>query len=264
MIYLWGLFVGLAAGFLSGLLGIGGGIIIVPLLSWLFVKQGFVGEHVMHFAVGTSLATMVFSTVAASFFHHKKKAVRWELFWWIAPGTVVGGLIGGGLGDLFSKDVLKLLFSLFCLSISVLFIKKETVIPESNGRLPIPHFSLLLIGLAVGTIASMIGVGGGIILVPLLVRLHLPLPQASALSVSCTLPTVLSGMSSAIFFGWDAPAMPMPTLGYVVWPLALLQGLASVLSARLGVHLAHRLPRKYLRKILAALLLCVAWLMLPL
>lgn len=264
MIYLFSIFIGALAGLLSGLFGIGGGIIIVPCLSYVLISQSFPPESVMHFAVGTSLATMVFSTLSASFFQHRKKAVMWSLFWFIAPGTALGGILGSGLGDLLSKAVLQSFFGAFCLLIAILFFRKESSSPRVNGALPIPKPLFFFIGVMVGILASMIGVGGGLILIPLLVRLHLSLPQASALSVSCTLPTVMAGMFGAVLFGLDHPSVPLPTVGYVIWPLALIQGSVSLLTARVGVYCAHRLSSFWLRKLLAVLLLCIAWLMLPL
>ena len=262
MIYLYSILIGALAGLLSGLFGIGGGIVIVPLLSYLLTILHFPVETAINFAAGTSLATMVFSTLSASFFQHRKKAVLWHLFWYIAPGTMLGGLIGSGLGDLLPKEILKGTFSVFCLVVAVLFFRKEITPKDPEAGLPIYKTSLLLIGLLVGILASMVGVGGGVLLVPLLVRLHLSFPHAIALSVSCTLPTVTAGMVGAIIFGWDHPPVPLPTLGYVIWPLALIQGSISLLTARLGVHLAYQLPLFWLRKLLAVLLLLIAWLML--
>lgn len=264
MIYLLCLMIGALAGLLSGMFGIGGGILLVPLLNFVLTAQQFPPEHVMHLAVGTSLGTMIFSTFSATLFQHKKKAIQWSLFWYIAPGTILGGFLGVMLGDHIPKDILKGCFSVFCLIISVLFFKKDKASLKQDSKIPLSKITLTFIGLLIGTLASMVGVGGGVILVPLLVRLSLPLPQAIALSVSCAFPTVVAGTISAIIFGLDTPPMPIPTLGYVIWPMVLIQGGASILMARVGVQLAHHLPRFWLRKTLGALLLFIAWLMLPL
>ncbi|MCS5709551.1 sulfite exporter TauE/SafE family protein [Candidatus Berkiella cookevillensis] len=266
MIYIFAVVIGAFSGLLSGLLGIGGGVAVVPLLSYAFMiaHVSIPADMVMHYAVGTSLATMVFSTLSASFFQHKKGAVLWPLFWYIAPGTVLGGLLGGFIADSFSSHFLKVCFAAFCAFISLLFFRKERVerSPEDKQSLRIPKCVLTVIGVFIGTIAGMLGVGGGVLLIPLLVALHFSLPQASALSVSCTLPTVIAGTVSAIYFGWDAPPIDLPSIGYVIWPIALTQGVVSVLTAKLGVHITHTLPRYYLRKLFAILLLCIAWLML--
>lgn len=260
--------IGAFSGFLSGLLGIGGGIVVVPLLSYalMITHASIPVEMLMHYAVGTSLATMVFSTLSASFFQHKKKAVFWPLFWYIAPGMILGAGFGGFIADSFSSRVLKLCFATFCVFISLLFFRKEPVESRAKEKksLHIPKYALTVIGVFIGTIAGMLGVGGGILLIPLLVMLHFSLPQASALSVSCTLPTVVAGTVSAIYFGWDAPPIDLPSIGYVIWPIALTQGGVSVLTSRLGVHISHTLPRYYLRKLFATLLFCIAWLMLAL
>lgn len=266
MIYVFAVIIGAFAGLLSGLLGIGGGVIVVPLLTYVFMAEAvpIPTDMVMHYAVGTSLATMVFSTLSASFFQHKKGAVLWPLFWYIAPGTVLGGLLGGFVADSFSSDILKICFAVFCACISLLFFRKETVqLASSEVRpLPVPKYALTAIGVFIGTIAAMLGVGGGILLIPLLAALHFSLPQASALAVSCTLPTVIAGTMGAIYFGWDTPRIDLPSIGYVIWPVALTQGIVSVLTAKLGVHITHTLPRYWLRKLFATLLLCIAWLML--
>lgn len=264
MIYLFCLGIGALAGLLSGLFGIGGGILLVPLLNVILLKQNLPPEHIMHFAIGTSLGTMIFSTLSATVFQQKRKAVQWPLFIAIAPGTILGGFLGVAIGDAISKEVLRGCFSLFCLVIAYLFLKKEKYQLQPNQAISFPKIVLTGMGLLVGTIASMVGIGGGIILVPLLVRLHLSMPQAIALSVSCAFPTVLAGTTSAIIFGWDAPAISLPHLGYVIWPMVFIQGVASIFMAKVGVHLAHRIPRFWLRKILATLLLFIAWLMLPL
>jgi uncharacterized membrane protein YfcA len=268
LIYAFAVVIGAFSGLLSGLLGIGGGVAVVPLLSYAFAitHAPIPADMVMHYAVGTSLATMVFSTLSASFFQHKKKAVLWPLFWYIVPGTVLGGLLGGFIADSFSSRFLKICFAAFCVFISLLFFRKEPVEGSAEEKqkqsLRIPKYALTVIGVFIGTIAGMLGVGGGLLLIPLLVMLHFSLPQASALSVSCTLPTVIAGTVSAIYFGWDAPPIDLPSIGYVIWPIALTQGIVSVLTAKLGVHITHTLPRYYLRKLFATLLLCIAWLML--
>lgn len=263
LILICGIFIGAIAGLLSGLFGIGGGIIMVPLINALLIYQGYPAEHTMHFAVGTTLATMIFSTASSSYFHFRKGPILWQYVFYIAPFMVLGSFLGVGVADHFSTQILKGIFSLFCAAIALHFFQKTTT-KHPPKPFPPAHLGFSVLGFGIGICAGLAGIGGGILLIPILVRLGGPLKQIGPVSAICSLPTVSMATLSAIYFGQDLSySLDMPHWGYVLWNLALVQGIFSVLSAYFGVQLAHHLETYWLRRILACLLLLIAGLMFP-
>jgi len=268
MLVFYAVVAGAIAGVLPGLFGIGGGIILVPLISFILVQQGFPANNIMQYAIGTSLATMVFSTASASFFQIRKGFALWAYLKKIAPFMILGGIIGVGLGDYFSNNLLKIIFSLFCtiMAINITFGKLSNKALDASTDLGLPrvHWGFSFLGLGVGCCAGLIGIGGGVLLLPVLTRMGWPLKTVGALAALCTFPTVLFAAISAVLFGLDSSYQPtVPHLGYIIWPLALIQGLVSLLAAYFGVHLAHTLPEKQSKRILACLLLLISGLMFP-
>lgn len=272
MLIFYAVLTGAMAGILPGLFGIGGGIVLVPMIHFMLIQQGFPVDSLMQYAIGTSLATMVFSTASASFFQIKKGFALWAYLKMIAPFMILGGIIGVGLGDYFSNNLLKIIFSIFCILMAINFTlgKLPDKLPNKVLDKPIgsepakAHWGFCFLGLGVGSCAGLIGIGGGVLLLPVLTRMGWPLKKGGGLAAICTFPTVLFAAISAIFFGLDASYQPtMPHLGYVIWPLALIQGSVSLVSAYFGVHLAHILPEKQLKRILACLLLLISGLMFP-
>lgn len=262
LVLIYGILIGAIAGILAGLFGLGGGIVIVPLINTILLSQGYPAEHAMHFAIGTSLATMIFSTGASSFFNYQKKNVHWPFVKYIAPFMVLGGAIGVGLGDNFPSHTLRGVFSALCALIACsIFLEAK---PKQHATFPEASFFHSLLGLMIGTCAGLAGLGGGILLVPVLARLGAPIKGIGPVSALCSLPTVFVGTLSAIYFGWDVPyQLDIPHWGYVLWSMAIVQGVTSILTAYLGVMLLHKLSGPWLKRILAGLLLLISTLMFP-
>lgn len=260
MSYFLIIFIGLFAGILSGLLGLGGGVVIVPCLNALFEWQKLPHEIQMHLAIGTSLATMVMTTGAVAFAHHKRKAIYWPYLKWLIPGIVLGALIGVFITKHLSTAYLEVLFGCFCLLLSFyMFISKNGVSEKKSH----PHPSILFVlALGIGIISSLLGVGGGIILIPLLIHLGLDLRQAMATSITSAFVTTITASMMAMVAGWHSPHLPPHTLGFVLWPLALMLGVSSMVGAPLGVRLVHHLPMQMTKRIFAGILCGVAFKML--
>jgi hypothetical protein len=245
---------GALAGLVAGLLGIGGGLVVVPALLFVLGGQAFPPDLQMHLAIGSSLATIVFTSSSSTFAHHRKGAVRWDIFWRIAPGVVAGGFIGSGLAHLASSGLLETIFGIFELAVAVhILLDRE---PPPGSRVPGP-LGLLGSGTAIGALASFLGVGGGVLTVPFLLWCRVQVLEAVATSAVCTLAVALAGTAGFIVSGWNAPGLPAGATGYVYWPAVAGVSVASMLVAPLGAKLAHRLPRRGLKLIFAGLLAVV-------
>lgn len=245
--------VGSLSGLLAGLFGIGGGLVIVPVLvAWFTATGGAVPPELrMHFAIGSSLGVIVFTSVSSLLAHHRRGAVLWDVVLRLVPGILLGGLAGAAVADALSNDRLKSLFGLFVLAIAVHMVR---------GRLPSAHQSLpgvigfVLAGLVIGTFSALAGIGGGVMTVPFLVWCAVPMRTAVGTAAACTLPVAVAGVIGFVIAGWSAGgAVPWAT-GYVYWPAVAGIAVASVLTAPLGARLAHTLPVPQLRRAFAVLL----------
>ncbi|HWP94305.1 MAG TPA: sulfite exporter TauE/SafE family protein [Gammaproteobacteria bacterium] len=247
--------IGALTGLLAGLLGIGGGLIVVPALLYLFAWQDVAEAARMHLAIGTSLATIVLTSTAAVHAHHRRRAVDWPIVAHLTPGLFAGGAAGAALAGLLPAGMLRALFGLFALAMAVHVAFEKGVGVQER----VPRVELRLIaGLAIGVLAALVGVGGGILVVPFLLWSGTSPVRAVATSAACTVPIALAGAAGYIIIGWDDPLRPAWSTGYVLWPAALTIAAASMLFAPLGVALAHRLPYRHLRRLFALVLLAVA------
>lgn len=250
------LLMGALAGFLAGLLGIGGGLILVAALVWVLPQQGVPAEAVMHVALATSLASIVFTGVSSARAHFLRGSILWRSGLRLIPGVVIGGLLGGKLAALLDGDWLRFGVAAFCLGAALQLIwggPKQA----QDGHEPI-SFWLWPAGVVIGVVSALVGIGGGSMTVPLLIALGAAPVRAVGTSAACG---VVIGLSSALSYGWNAPAdlvMPSGAFGYVYLPATLMIAAASVFAAPQGAALAHRLPAHYLKRIFAALLLLVA------
>lgn len=245
---------GTFAGFLGGLLGIGGGLVVVPALIAFFQFQGLPSEHAMQVAVGTSLAAMTFTSFSSAGAHIRKKGVNWSLFWRLAPGTLVGTIFGSWTADMLPSLALKTIFGCLVLLLGIYFIcYKPRESRESH------HFRqkwlLYGAGLFIGWISSIMGIGGGIVTVPLLAAFHQPL--RAAISTSAVIGSVIALVGAIAFVGFGFKEQAMDhAFGYVYVPAFLTIGLFAFLSAPLGAKMAYTWPVGLLSKFFGALLLC--------
>lgn len=245
------LLLGAVAGIISGLFGLGGGVILVPALAWLFKSEGFSPELIMHMAIATSLATIIATSISSMWAHHKAKAVNWEMVFQLVPGIIVGSIAGAYLAEQLSTALLKQVFALFLIFISAqLFFQLQ---PE-KGEKALSSLQKRVGGLVIGALSALLGIGGGSITVPFLIKANILARNAVAISSACGLPIALSGSLSYLLMGWRAEGLPENSLGYVYLPALVGIISSSVLTAPLGARLAHQLPAQTLKKWFALLL----------
>ncbi|WP_022666322.1 sulfite exporter TauE/SafE family protein [Desulfospira joergensenii] len=245
---------GAVAGVLAGLLGIGGGLVIVPMLTFAFTGQGFPHEHILHMALGTSLASILFTSVSSMRSHHKRGAVIWPVVMRITPGILVGTFFGAWVASLLSTNFLKGFFGVFLLYVAtqmLLGIKPKPTrdIPGTAG--------IFSAGSIIGIFSSLVGIGGGTLSVPFLVWCNTQVHKAIGTSSAIGFPIAVAGTLGFVLNGLGIENLPSFSLGYV--NLGALAGIvaASVLTAPIGVKLAHSLPIDKLKKIFALLLYVV-------
>ncbi|WP_047391184.1 sulfite exporter TauE/SafE family protein [Chitinibacter sp. ZOR0017] len=256
--------VGLLAGFLAGLLGVGGGLVIVPALLAVFKLVGVLPAHQQHLALGTSLATIVFTGIASVRAHHAKGAVRWDVVRRITPGILLGTFAGAQIAGLISTRALQWIFVAFAYFVAAQMLLNWQTKP--SRQLP-GQAGLLGMGGLIGVLSSWVGIGGGSLSVPFMNACNVPVKTAIATSSAIGVPIAVAGAIGYIVSGWGIAGLPSYSLGFIYIPALLGIVLASFPMARLGAAAAHRLPVPVLKKIFAALLIILAskmlWGLLP-
>jgi uncharacterized membrane protein YfcA len=247
--------IGAIVGFLAGLLGIGGGMTMVPLLTMIFTREGFPLDHVVHMAVATSTATIVFTSISSAREHHRHGAVLWGVVAGLAPGIVVGSLAGPQIVGRMSTSWLAGFFGVFVAASAtqMLFDRK----PKPTRDLPGPG-GLFGVGGGIGLISSMVGAGGGFLSVPFMTWCNVRIHNAVATSAALGLPIALAGTVGFVIAGLSAEDMPPQTLGYIYVPALVAIVAASMLVAPVGARTAHRWPVKKLKRAFALLLYVLA------
>ena len=247
---------GATAGFLSGLIGIGGGLVVVPLLNMIFLLQGDIPQElVMHMAVGTSLSSILFTAFSSARSHARRGGVLWDYVKGLAPAIVLGTLCAAWLASSMSTAGLRSFFVAFllCVATQMLF----DFYPHPRKAMPGKGI-LALAGFTIGSVSSLVGLGGGSMSVPFLRWCGVGMRQAVGTSAAISWPIAVSGTIGFIIVGWNAPALPEWSLGYVSLPATLGIACASVFFAPLGVKVAHTLPVASLRRIFAIFLYVTA------
>jgi uncharacterized membrane protein YfcA len=249
--------VGAISGVLAGLLGIGGGLIIVPALAYLLTD--IPDNLVMHVAVGTSLAVVTVTSMSSTRSHHQRGTVRWDLWRSLSPGLVIGTLAGAYVADQLPGSALKIFFAVFELLVALYLAFGAQATPAAKT----PHFAVTLVAaFFIGIVCAFAGVGGGIMIVPLLTWLRLPIKEAVSTSAACGLPIAASGTIGFMVVGLNtAQQLPVWSTGYIYWPAFFGLMVTSVLFAPLGAKIAHALPSQVLRRIFAIFLMALAVLM---
>ncbi len=248
------LVVGAVAGILAGLLGIGGGLVIVPALVWLLVAQGLDGNLAVPVAVATSLATMLLTAASAVWFQHRRGALDWIAVARLAPAVAVGAAAGAGLAVVIPGRALALIFAFIVAAIGLrMLFATSTRISER------PAFPRLwwIIGPIIGAVSAMIGIGGGTFNVPYLARNGYVMVRAVAIASACGWPIAAGGALVFILSTVELPGLNWH-IGYVWLPGMVLIGLAGMLAAPAGVALAHHLPAARLRRLFGGVLILVA------
>jgi len=244
---------GLVAGFLAGYLGIGGGLVLVPALSWLFSRDAATADVAVQMAVATSLSTMLFSSMSSLLAHHRRGAILWPLVRQMAPGLLAGALLGSVIADRIGNDALAAVFGVFVVVVAIQMLRGGA----QPGHRPLPGWPVVTsTGLGIGTISSLLGIGGGSMTVPWLLWHGRQVRNAVATAAACGYPIAIAGTVGFVLLGDNASSTP--SLGYVHLPALAGVAVFSVLGAPLGVAAVHRSSPLLAKRIFAAFLLIVA------
>lgn len=246
---------GAVVGFFAGLLGIGGGSLMVPVLVMMFAAQGFSSGEVMHLALGTSMATIFFTSISSVRTHHAHGAVLWPIVARITPGIVLGTLLGTHIASLVPTKALALIFTLFICYVSVQMILNAK--PQPHRDMP-GWFGTSLVGMGIGGISCLVAIGGGALSVPFMTWCNVKVQNAIGTSAAIGFPIALGGAIGYIWNGWGVAGLPAGSVGFVYLPAVVGVAAVSVLTAPVGARLTHTLPVKTLKQIFAAILLALA------
>lgn len=246
---------GVVAGFLAGLLGIGGGGMMVPVLVWLFAEQGYPHEHIVHMGVATAMATVIFTSLSSVRAHARRGSVRWDIARAMAPGMLLGGFLGALVADRFSTFGLGMFFVVFVYIMATNMLVDRKPAP---GRSTPGKGGLFVVGTMIGVLSALIAIGGAMMTVPFLIWCAVPVLHAVGTSSAVGFPVALASTVGYIWIGADAVGTPATAWGYVDVPAVVSVATASVLLAPLGARLAHRLPTRILRRVFAVFLFVLA------
>lgn len=249
------LLLGAFVGLLAGLLGVGGGLIMVPVLAAIFIYNGLPYEVIMHLALGTSLASILFTSLSSVYSHHKHQAVNWGHVRKLSPGVLLGAWFGGLSASGLSTDILKPVFAVFELFVAAYMLSSiKTQTHKSSPSL----LNITTSGGVIGYISSIVGIGGGTMTVPWLMWHGSSIHKAIATSAAVGFPIAAGGAISYLYAGWDHDLLPTYSLGFIYLPALFSIIISSVLFAPIGANLAHKLDVQKLKQIFAFLLIGLA------
>ncbi|MBA3902674.1 MAG: hypothetical protein C0522_03210 [Rhodocyclaceae bacterium] len=243
------------AGFFAGLLGIGAGIVLVPALYEVFEGLGFPADLTLRLALGTSMAGIVFNSLASLRAHHRRMAVLWPVVRGITPGILAGTLLGTQLAHHLPVRILGIFFAVLLVLIAVQLALEFK--PSPHRTLP-GRAGMAAVGGGIGLLMSLIAGGGGALSVPFLLWCNIGVREAIGTAAAIGFPIAISGTLGFVIAGWDAPGLPAWSLGYVYLPALAVIAAASSATAPLGAQAAHRMPTRTLRRIFAAVMFLVA------
>jgi uncharacterized membrane protein YfcA len=246
------LLLGAVAGFFAGLLGVGGGAIMVPVLALMFAAQGFPEQHLMHLALGTSMATIVFTSISSLRAHHKHGAVIWPIVRDIAPGIIVGTLLGAQVAGLIPTRPLAIFFAIFIAYVAVQMILN--VKPKPSRQLP-GKAGMFGVGAFIGGISALVAIGGGSLSVPFMTWCNVKVHHAIGTSAAIGFPIALAGTIGYMISGYGAANLPAGSFGFIYLPALAATVVVSMLVAPIGARVAHSLPVATVRKVFAGLLI---------
>ncbi len=249
------LVIGLCTGFLAGLLGIGGGMIMVPFLTFILTAKGFPADYTVKMAVATSLATICLTSLSSVRAHHKRGAVLWPIVRLLAPGIVLGSIVGAQFAAALPGKLLGILFAIFvAFSATQMFIDRK---PKPSRTLP-GHLGTFSMGWVIGMLSSLVGAGGAFVSVPFMTWCNVKIHDAVGTSSALGFPIALAGTLGYIWAGQNMPEMPPGSVGFLYLPGLVIISLASVCTAPLGARTAHRMDIRPLKKVFASILYVLA------
>lgn len=239
-------------GYFAGLLGIGGGLVLVPVLTMLFIAQDFPADRILHLALGTTMATIIFTSLASLRTHHKHGAVNWSVVKSITPGIIIGALGGATLAGTLTSQLLSIIFVAFIFYAATQMLLKLS--PKPSRQLP-GNVGMIAAGIIIGTLSSLVAIGGGLLSIPFLTLCNIKLRHAIGTSAAIGFPIAVAGTVGYITNGiMQTQPLPVNSLGYVHLPALGWLVLASMLSAPLGARMTHTTETATLRKIFVVLL----------
>ena len=249
------LLIGALAGFLAGLLGIGGGVVMVPLFVFVFAAQGAPSQHVLHMALATAMATIMFTSISSVRAHHAHGAVDWRVARMMAPGMLAGAFAAALVAGLIPTRPLAAMFTALMLyaATQILFDLR----PKSTRELP-GAGGVLAAGALIGAVSSLLAAGGAFLSIPFLSWCNVPVRRAIGTAAANGFPIAVAGTAGYVIQGWRVEGLPAASIGYVYLPALAFVAVVSTLIAPFGARLAHRLPVKQLRMLLASMLYVVA------
>ncbi len=250
---------GACAGFAAGLLGVGGGLIIVPVLFFIFTAQGHESQYLMQMALATSLASIVFTSISSTRAHHKKQAVLWPVVFILSPGIIIGAWFGGLFASAVNSDYLKVFFSVFEFAAAInLLLKKQ----PAQHNVAIKKTVAAAGGTVIGFVSSIVGIGGGSMTVPFLHWFNISMRNAVATSAACGFPIALIGTLSYVYASHQLPIDGSHAIGYLQLDALLFIASSSFLFAPLGAKVAHSISERSLRLSFSLLLFVLGFIML--
>lgn len=246
---------GAFVGFFAGMLGIGGGGIMVPVLVMMLDRRGFGHDMVLHLAVGTSMATIIFTALSSVRAHARRDAVRWDIAWKMTPGIVIGGLSGASIVNAIPTALFAALFTLTVYAASVnMWIDRK---PRPSRTIPGP-LGLFIAGFLISAVSAFAAIGGAFMTIPFLLLCNVAMVKAIGTSAIIGFPIAVSGTIGFVAGGWGAPGLPEWSLGYVYLPALAGIVASSMLLAPVGAVLAHRVAARTLQRVFAVLLFLLA------
>jgi uncharacterized membrane protein YfcA len=245
--------IGLLSGVLGGMLGIGGGVITVPALYFIFQSLNLFSDNTMQIAVATSLAASVITSLVSTYFQIKKKAILFSVFRLLLPGLLLGCILGALLAHHISSEWLKISFGVMAVLLGTYFLFPKLPSLHICDK---PNWSLSFFGLLIGSLSSMLGIGGGSLTLPVLLGYALHVKNASATSSLSTLMTTLVGSLTYLGLAWNQPKLA-DTLGYIDLPIFCILSLGSIIAAPFGVKLSHTLDVSLIKRIFGFSLILV-------
>lgn len=250
----WFLLMGAATGFAAGLLGIGGGMVMVPFITMLLTSKAFPPEHIVKVAIATSLTTILFTSVSSVRAHAQRGAVRWDIARTLAPGIVIGSLAGAQIAAALRGSVLSIGFGGFVALMATRMLVERP--RDAHGSLP-GNAGRFGMGTVIGLASAIVGAGGGFITVPFLTRARVKIHEAVATSAACGFPIALAGTAGYVYAGWQRD-LPAGTIGYIYLPALASIVTTSMVTAPLGARVAHAMDVGRLRSLFAMLLYALA------
>jgi uncharacterized membrane protein YfcA len=249
------LLLGSVTGFLAGLLGIGGGMLMVPFMSFILTAKGYPADYTVKMAVATSLATICFTSMSSVRAHHRRGAVLWPIVRLLAPGILLGSLVGAQLAVALPGRILGILFAVFvAFSATQMFLDRK---PKPSRTLP-GRVGTFGMGWVIGMLSSLVGAGGAFVSVPFMTWCNVKIHDAVGTSAALGFPIALAGTLGYIWAGQGMPEMPPGSIGYLYLPGLIVVSLASMCTAPLGARTAHRMDIRPLKKVFAVVLYVLA------